>query len=82
MKNKPSILFPVFRKYSNNKSFFKIISKSEFEEIKFLNEKAELHCFTAKILPDFNFINDMIENHNNHWVESNEEEFKKMKLKI
>lgn len=75
-------IFPIFRKYKNEKSFFKIISKTEFEEIKFLKDKAEIHYFKAKILPDFNFISDMINDYKLYWENSSEKEFKKAKSKI
>ena len=76
------ITFPIYRKYKNDKSFFKIISETEFEEIKFLKEKGELHHFKAKILPDFNFIFDMINDFDTYWDTSSEDEFKMAKSKI
>ena len=76
------IIFPIYRKYKNEKSFFKIISKTEFEEIKFLKNKGELHYFKAKILPDFNFILDMINDFTPYWEASSEKEFKIAKSKI
>jgi len=50
------ITYPQYRKYSNNKSFFKIISPEIFEEIQVLGKKKRLHKFEAKILPQKNII--------------------------
>ncbi|TXB65452.1 hypothetical protein FRY74_08495 [Vicingus serpentipes] len=75
-------IFPIFRKYKNEKSFFKIISKTEFEEVKLLKDKAEIHHFTANILPDFNFISDMISDFEPYWEISSEKEFETIKSKI
>ena len=33
------IIFPVYRKYKNNKHFFKVISKNNFEEIQIIGNK-------------------------------------------
>ncbi|MCB9361713.1 MAG: hypothetical protein H6587_08795 [Flavobacteriales bacterium] len=76
------IIFPVYRKYKNEKSFFKITSPTEFEEIKFLGNRGEIHYFKAKILPDFNFILDMINDFEPYWEVSSEKEFKMAKSKI
>jgi len=62
------IEFPQYRKYNNNKSFFKIISESEFEEISVLGGYYILTSYTAKILPDRNFIKDMLDNKDSHWI--------------
>jgi len=67
--------FPVFRKYSNNKSFFRIDSMDTFLEIKLTGSKKEEHGFEAKIHPDRVFIQDMIAMTNGYWEESTEEEF-------
>ncbi len=58
MQNK-SIEYPQYRKYLNGKSYFKIISPTVFEEITHLGNTWTLHLFTAKILPDYNFIQDL-----------------------
>jgi len=78
----PSITFPVYRKYKNKLSYFKINSDSNFEEIKIMANQGSIHTFNAKILPDRNFIYDMLYNYNEHWEESNELEFNKIKVKF
>jgi len=79
---KLEITFPVYRKYKNEKSFFKIISKTEFEEIKLFKDNGTLQHFEAKILPDHNFIYDMINNYSEHWALSDEKEYESIKSKI
>lgn len=68
------ITFPVFRKYKNNKHFFKIISENEFDEISFIGSKVIVTKNFAKILPDRNLISDLL--HDNNFAEkSNQEEY-------
>lgn len=76
------INFPVYRKYKNEKSFFKITSSSSFEEITLMKNKATLHLFEAKILPDRNYILDMIYNYEQYWSLSSEKEFEEIKSSI
>lgn len=54
------IIFPTYRKYKNNKNFFKIISENEFEEITFVGSKIFVTQHLAKILPDRNLIADLL----------------------
>lgn len=74
--------FPIYRKYPNNKSFFKITSTARFEEVKLTGPRAELHIFEAKIFPDRQFIQDMIDMQGGFWVESSEKEFSVEEKKI
>jgi hypothetical protein len=72
------MMFPLFRKYSHNRTFFKILSESEFEEINLIgNYYTELH-FCADIYPDKLMIQDMI-NNPMFWKQSTEEEFEAIK---
>ena len=73
------ITYPQYRKYSNNKSYFKIISTDEFEEIQVLRTKKRTHLFKAKILPDRNFIYDMTFDYAKSWVKIEEEEYNQVK---
>lgn len=54
------ITFPVYRKYKNNKNFFKIISENEFDEISFVGTKVIVTNHLTKILPDRNLIADLL----------------------
>jgi hypothetical protein len=53
--------FPIYRKYSNNKSFFKILNEIEFEELKFIGQALELYKVIAVQYPEKLFIKDLIE---------------------
>lgn len=55
-----SIHFPQYRKYKNNRHFFKITGTTEFEEISFIGTKKLVTRHTAKILPDRNLIHDLL----------------------
>jgi len=66
--------YPVYRKYKNNKSFFKIINENEFEEISFIGKKTIVTKHQAKILPDRNLIADLLQDRNIADV-SNQEEY-------
>ena len=69
-----NISFPQYRKYKNEKSFFKISSLTEWEEIQIVGSKKLLYHFTVKILPDRNFINDMLWGYEENWVKIEEME--------
>lgn len=62
-----SIDFPQFRRYKNHQSYFKINSFEEFEEYKCIGEKLEHHLFKVKILPDRNYLNDLLFDYENYW---------------
>ena len=79
---KKNITYPQYRKYSNNRSFFKIISSEEFEEIKLNGNKAYLHFFKAKILPDRNFIYDLTFDFDKHWLKIDANEYEEIKNSI
>jgi hypothetical protein len=68
-------MYPVFRKYPNNSSVFKIESDTLFIEIQKLGKIYTKHTIEAKIFPDRQRIQDMINMHNGHWVEASEIEF-------
>ena len=67
--------FPVYRKYPNGLSFFKVMDDRHFMEVKLTGKFAAVHHFEAKILPDMNFIQDMLSLAGGHWEESSAEEF-------
>lgn len=69
------IIFPAYRKYKNNKNFFKIINENEFEEISFIGKKTIVIKHLAKILPDRNFISDLLNDVGNTSELSNQEEY-------
>ncbi|MBL4651647.1 MAG: hypothetical protein JKY53_02125 [Flavobacteriales bacterium] len=67
--------FPVYRKYTNNKVFFKILSFREFEELTIGASGVSRQVIKAKIHPDRVRIQDMLSNHGGYWVESSEDEW-------
>jgi hypothetical protein len=69
------IVFPTYRKYKNNKHFFKIINESEFDEISFIGSKAMAAKHIAKILPDRNFISDLLNDIGNTSEIATEQEY-------
>ncbi len=74
-------MFPLYRKYSNNKSFFKVFDANTFEEIQVLGSNYWVYLFEAKILPDRNLIKDMIELEGGHWTEISAEAYLDFKTK-
>lgn len=52
--------FPQYRRYSNGLSYFKILSLTEFEEIKMVGNKAVKSRVEAKQYPEKVFINDLL----------------------
>lgn len=67
--------FPVYRKYSHNRTFFKVNSFSDFEELNIIGNYYYLRNFRVKIFSDQWLINDLIENRNNSWIEISQEEY-------
>ncbi|MEM9022172.1 MAG: hypothetical protein AAGB22_00425 [Bacteroidota bacterium] len=59
--------FPIYRKYTNNKSYFKIHSPEAFDELQLLGKRCTVHHFEAKIHPDRMYIQDMIANTQGNW---------------
>lgn len=56
--------FPVYRKYLNNKKFFKILNENEFEEISFIGDKVVVINHIATVFPDKMFIEDLLYDNN------------------
>lgn len=67
--------FPLYRKYPNNKSYFKVLSAQIFEEVQMIGKYYRVDRFEVKILPDRNLISDMIDLSQGHWVETDKVEF-------
>jgi hypothetical protein len=75
-------IYPQYRKYENNKSYFKIISPELFEEIQLLGSKKTMHIFEVKILPDRNYIADLTFNYMGHWIICDENEYENLRKTI
>jgi hypothetical protein len=74
--------YPQYRKYTNNLAYFKLISASEWEEIRVLGNKLMLHQFKAAILPDRNYIHDMTYAYENHWVAITASEYEQYRKQV
>jgi hypothetical protein len=74
-------IYPQYRKYPNNKSYFKILSATAWEEIQVIGKKHILHNFTVKIMPDRNFIHDMTFDYQNNWEVITEKEYEEQHSK-
>jgi hypothetical protein len=69
------IIYPIYRKLSNNRSFYKIIGESQFDEIQLIGTKIKLYTHKAIKYPEILFIQDLIHFTNEGIKESNNEEW-------
>ena len=60
--NLEDIDFPVYRKYKNNKRYFKIINPLLFEEIQVIGKRYVIKQTEAKLFPEKIFVRDLIVN--------------------
>lgn len=70
--------FPQYRKLSNEKVFYKIISDKEFEEVQLIGTKAKLHHIIAEKYPEMVRIQDLL-SLGEWYLVSSEEEYLSMK---
>jgi len=76
MLNKSEITkFPQYRRYSNGLSYFKILSPTEFEEIKIVGGKRVKQHVVASQYPEKVFINDLLFNYEGFAEEIVEKEY-------
>jgi hypothetical protein len=73
------IQFPQYRKYSNNKNFFKILSPKEFVEIQVIGSKKLHRTVVATQFPEMNLIIDLVTLASEFILRSDREEFEGMK---
>ncbi len=78
----PKITYPQYRKYPNGKVYFKIISSDSWEELHLLGNKIKVHLFTAKILPDRNYLFDLTFDYEKNWEMIEEEEYEEIRKGI
>jgi len=69
------IHFPVYRKYKNNKSYFKILSFKLFEEVQIIGSKKIVKQTEALQFPEMLFIKDLIFDYYEMAEEISEEEY-------
>lgn len=71
--------YPQYRKYLHERTYFKIISEVEWEELHVSGDKVSIHSFFAKILPDRNYIHDLTFDYAKNWLAIEEKEYEKIK---
>jgi hypothetical protein len=59
--------FPQFRRYTNHKSYFKVLAAHHFIEYKVEAKEIAIYEVEARTLPDRNLIEDMLYRPNPHW---------------
>lgn len=67
--------FPLFRKYNGVQTYFKIKSESSFQELKVSDGFYSLNDFEVVNHFDRLFIQDIIQKHEDRWLEVGEDEF-------
>lgn len=75
MENKYTNDFPIYRKLSNNKSYYKILDDKTFEEIQIVGSKKNYFKHISTQYPEMLRIKDMISFFENLYLESNSEEW-------
>lgn len=73
--NFEDINFPVYRKYKNNKSYFKIINPRLFEEVQIIGSKKVVKQIAANLFPEMNFIRDLVYDYAARALEIGAEEY-------
>ncbi len=67
--------YPIYRKYNDGLTYFKITSDAEFQELKRQGKYYSLSNFRCKNHPDRVFMNDLIACSDGYILASNESEF-------
>ena len=67
--------FPIYRKYKGIDVWFKIESTKLFTEYKKLGQQLQKTEISAKIYPEFQFINDMINCYEDRWEIASKSDF-------
>ena len=59
--------YPVYRKYPHGNTWFKVLGDDCFEELQVIGQRFSVTTHQASILPDFNYINDLVHDYKPHW---------------
>mgnify|MGYP000660163069 CR=1 FL=1 len=70
--------FPQYRKYTNERSYFRIESETQFTEVMKIGQRIDVYTFQAKIFPDIQMVQDMLTQQSEYYALSTEEEFEAM----
>jgi len=68
-------MFPKYRKYAHQKTYYKVESEKRMLELSLLGSKYREQIVEAKILPDRNFISDVIQNEGDFLIAISADEF-------
>lgn len=71
--------FPVYRKYRNELSWFRIESSEKFEEIRKIGTRFEVTSHEVRILPDRNMLHDLLYAYENFAVEITSDEYSQVR---
>ncbi|MCC6369540.1 MAG: hypothetical protein IT236_00900 [Bacteroidia bacterium] len=77
--NFEDINFPVYRRYKNNASYFKILNPLQFEEVQRIGSKKIIRQTEAKLYPEKLFIHDLVYNFKEMAEEIYEAEYEQMR---
>jgi len=75
------MIFPIYRKLSNEKSYYKILSLESLIELQKIGSKTKKHTLIAQQFPEKLFIQDLIAL-SNGYLESNEVEFERIEQSL
>ncbi len=67
--------YPAFRKYPNDRNFFKINSETEFEEVQKIGEQYFHYRIETQTYAERLRIEDMLKKEGGYWLDSSESEF-------
>lgn len=67
-------MYPLYRKYSNCKSFFRVESEKEFWQVQLIGQKPFNSKIVAQTYPEMLFVQDLIHMSNNFIQEATNEE--------
>ena len=73
------IVFPVYRRYKNGGSYFKIINEKSFEEVRPLGSRRLVSVVNARQFPEMTFIRDLVFDYHKMAEEISAEEYEKFK---
>tara|TARA_B110000305_G_scaffold20829_1_gene19155 strand:+ start:6103 stop:6354 length:252 start_codon:yes stop_codon:yes gene_type:complete len=80
--NDKDIYFPQFRKLSNDKLFYKVLSSREFIEIQVIGSVIKIHQIKAVQYPEILKIQDLLDLESKYYRVIFEEEYEAMKSKF
>jgi hypothetical protein len=74
--------FPQYRKYSNGRSYFRISSEKDFEELQFIGDRVVWYRVLAHQYPEMRTIKEMLDLHEGRWERINAIEYASIQKKF